>query len=74
MTDSNNKAAKTFYQKMIGLGWVKRSYWIRPEAHEAVKAAVEYESNKYIGAICNAKTDKAELISQTKDLPSRKGE
>jgi len=58
MTDSNNKAAKTFYQKMIGLGWVKRSYWIRPEAHEAVKAAAEYESNKHIDAHCQNKARK----------------
>jgi len=64
----------SYYQRKIK-NWIKKQFWIHRKADlESIKMVIEYENNKAISAMMNAKTDKAELITSAKELPSVKGE
>jgi len=56
----------SYYQRKIKV-WIKKHFWVHRKANmENIKAAVEYENNKAISAMMNAKTDKKSLIEDMK--------
>jgi hypothetical protein len=63
MPKSKQQIDADYHANKKALGWLKPSFWIRKEADmDKIKAAIDYENNKAIGAIMNAKTDKGDLL------------